>query len=797
MPLPGKLCIGILEEDNPLKSYFRFKPMLLKEGEKYVPFMEHGLYPKDGCIRIVPDKNESYHFKSRMRRMGLFCVVDLRIHSDENDKIRPNKNFREDGSEDNAFIIYSDVVREPVQSLICEVLPAKALEEVIDPPRTPGVLLKLEEGVSEKRFAWELVEGEESRARLVETEETCPLDQWQVFELPGFHDSAVHFAIGPGEIVQLPSEHHEHSMEHGEPHPLPEPRTGVIVVRPAEKPASEKPPMAEKRKPAERPVPEKPVAEAPAVQVVIADNPEKPWLHHDGSMLPRPVDPRLSPAQRILAAQSGLNPRKSRSLQEIIDDKWQSSRLSQLGQAPSQIITGAPVSSPVEVATEAVRTAWNQPDLRDALLVSLSGLEEFGASLEECRLAAKQRDIDQHLEDLEARRLALLNEVEQLRRGNDHIKQQLKQELRADCAGELAEAVKQTQAAKAEQARWKVQADQAKLAAQDARKALEGLTDEALEQKLRELALNKNMLARMARIGREPEEVSAPINAEAADLNALTERVMARFEAAGRPIGRFEALNLLVCLGLSPITVLGGPLGCGADEAADLLADALGWTAAGRRVSFGPGKGSLADRPEIAKLNRQPDVPAMLVLRDANLVPAADPLRGLGGANARWRLCLTVQDTHSGLPLNAAALDRGFMVRLSDDGEAPWQPNRRTAMADAPFAHLSDAVAAVNADAVPEACALIVEQFRKGLRGCGASVSRKALDDAWRYCAVMCACLGEEADPAALADHAIAQRVLPGLLASAPVEALRALPKLLRELPVSRKLMDAPVPVMI
>ena len=797
MPLPGKLCIGILEEDNPLKSYFRFKPMLLKEGEKYVPFMEHEHYPKDGCIRIVPDKNESYHFKSRMRRMGLFCVVDLRIHNDENDKIRPNKNFREDGAESNAYIIYSDVVREPVQSLICEVLPARALDEIIEPPRTSGVLLKLEGGVSEKRFAWEALDGEEPRARLVETEEVCPLDRWQVFELPGFHDSVVRFAIGPGEIVQPPSEHHEHGMDPAEARPMPEPRTSVTVVRPAEKPAAEKPPVAEKHRPAEKPAPEKVAAEAPAVEAPVPDDPEKPWLHHDGSMLPRPVDPRLSPAQRILAAQSGLNPRKSRSLQEIIDDKWQSSRLSQLGQAPSQITTGAPVSSPVEVATQAVRAAWNQPDLRDALLLSLSGLEEFGASLEECRQAAKQRDIDRHLEDLEARRLALLNEAEQLRRGNDHLRQQLKQELRADCAGELAEAVKQTQAAKAEQARWKVQADQAKLAAQDAHKALDGLTDEALEQKLRELALNKNMLARMARIGREPEEAPAPVSAETADLNTLADRVAARFEAAGRPIDKFEALNLLVCLGISPVAVLGGPLGCGADEAAGLLADALGWTAAERRVSFGPGKGSLFERPELAKLNRQPELPAMVILRDANLTPTPDPLRGLGGANAEWKLCLTVQDTHSGFPLNAAALDRGFMVRLADGGDAPWQPARRAAAPEAPFADLSGAIAAVTADVVPEACALIVEGIRKALKGCGASVSRKALDDAWRYCAVMHACLGEAADPAALADRAIAQRILPGLLASAPVEALHDLPKLLRELPVSRKLLDAPVPVML
>ena len=33
--LPGKLCIGILEEDNPLKSYFRMKPLLVENEGRY------------------------------------------------------------------------------------------------------------------------------------------------------------------------------------------------------------------------------------------------------------------------------------------------------------------------------------------------------------------------------------------------------------------------------------------------------------------------------------------------------------------------------------------------------------------------------------------------------------------------------------------------------------------------------------------------------------------------------------------------------------------------------------------
>ena len=119
--LPGKLCIGILEEDNPLKSYFRLKPLLVENDGRYEPVACEEIYPEEGCIRIVPDKNESSYFKARMRRMGRYCVLDLREHAGENDKIRPNKNYKGDETERNAHIVYSDVVREPARDMIFEI----------------------------------------------------------------------------------------------------------------------------------------------------------------------------------------------------------------------------------------------------------------------------------------------------------------------------------------------------------------------------------------------------------------------------------------------------------------------------------------------------------------------------------------------------------------------------------------------------------------------------------------------------------------------------------------------------
>ena len=111
MILPGKLTLGYLQEDNPQKFYFRVSPLLIKDETGCKP-VENARqdYLEDGFIRIVPDKNEISHFKTRMRALGRYCLLDLRRHMGENDKIRPNKNHSGENGDRNAFIVYSDVI---------------------------------------------------------------------------------------------------------------------------------------------------------------------------------------------------------------------------------------------------------------------------------------------------------------------------------------------------------------------------------------------------------------------------------------------------------------------------------------------------------------------------------------------------------------------------------------------------------------------------------------------------------------------------------------------------------------
>ena len=88
MILPGKLTIGFLQEDNPQKFYFRVRPLIIQDGETFSRAENvREEYQDDGYIRIVPDKNELSHFKTRMRELGSYCLLDLRAHPGDNDKI--------------------------------------------------------------------------------------------------------------------------------------------------------------------------------------------------------------------------------------------------------------------------------------------------------------------------------------------------------------------------------------------------------------------------------------------------------------------------------------------------------------------------------------------------------------------------------------------------------------------------------------------------------------------------------------------------------------------------------------
>ncbi|MBQ8506290.1 MAG: hypothetical protein IJ466_02505 [Clostridia bacterium] len=726
--LPGRLCIGILEEDNPLKSYFRLKPLLVECEGKYEVFDGEAVYPEDGCIRIVPDKNESSHFKGRMRRMGRYCVLDLREHTGENDKIRPNKNYRGDESERNAHIVYSDVVREPAADMIFEIA-AFDHESGIwegEAPGTPRILSP------ESLDTWRFMPAEEGELAHVERDgQALREDEIQRFDIPGF----------PGQTLQLAIR-------------LPAALPSVLGV-----PAPKAEPAPEQPKPAPRPAAE-----------------EKPWISHD-HMPPPPPQPsgvHLSPMQQTLLAQSGLNPRRNRSLQEIIEEKWRHSRVDQLGHPIPAQAMGQPVESPVDRAINALRDAWNIPEIRGQLVEALGGMHELSYRVEHHKLNTAEAERRRELEDMEAERLRALADLDKLRRDKKALRDSFKQEIRQEEADAFKDAVERTKAAQAECTKYEAAAEEARKGAELAQDAFRSLKDGRFEEKLRDFALTSRAAELLGKAG--DEQPAAPaVSEEAPSREEWLQRMKEAFASEGLHISPIQAANLLVCAALGESMIISGPAACDKLAAARALGKAMG---SYREIS---GRDANAGDAIVA------------LVPNANHKPGADVCRGLGRADRR--VVSVVAD--SGFPISPESLERSFLIRMeAPAADSPWRPlpKGECALAPVSVAALRSAVLVEDGE-LPAALERRLQKVRTALAQHKVRLSRGSLDAMWHFCTAMLAT--GKVSPGEALDMAFAQKALPGVLAEAPVECLVELKTILADMPRCIAMLDEPLPILV
>ena len=754
--LPGKLCIGILEEDNPLKSYFRLKPLLVEAEGKYLAFENAERYPEEGCIRIVPDKNESSHFKARMRRMGRYCVLDLREHAGESDKIRPNKNYHGDGSERNAHIVYSDVVREPAPDMIFDVLPEGAAPGDWDGP-APGTP-RLLNAQSLELWSYTAPQEEGDAGTIAPEDARLDAAELQFFSLPGFDGRAHSFAI------RLPG------------------------CMPSVTAAPQAPARVEKAAPppAEAPVPAE--AERPAPEPKPAAEPAKPWISHDLPPTPPPRG-RLSPMQQALAAQSGLNPRRNRSLQEIIEEKWRHSRVDQLGHPVPAKAMGQPLESPLERALDALRSAWRIPEIHERLIAAVSEMKDFALAVDERQRALSDSALRRELEDLEAERLKSLDELDRLRREKAALRETFKQEIRQEEAEALRDAVEKTRAAREECAREQAAAEAARQAAEEARDAFAALNDGRFEEKLREFALT----SRAARLLAAPaDELRAhrAVATVAPTREEWLERARRALSAEGLRPGDTAAADLLVCAALGDSLLLCGPAASDKRGYARALARALGAMDAHR---YAETVGTAL--PE--QLRTDSPLPAVLVIPEANGAPDARVDRGLCGATENLIVASILAEGGAGRPVSAEALERGFFLRLEGENYAsPWRSAApdATAFPPATLEQLRTALLGEPAE-LPVALERRLQRLRDALERHGVRLSRRTLELMWRYCGAMLPLAKISAGEAL--DLAFARKALPCILAEAPVGCLMELEKLFSGMPHCLALLNAPLPIEI
>lgn len=778
MTLPGKLCVGILEEDNPLKSYFRFKPLLVAEEGGYLPFDGAEAFPENGCLRIVPDKNESGHFKARMRRIGRYALLDLRAHPGENDKIRPNKNYRVDSAETNAYIVYSDVVVEPPAGMLFEVLDRAAPEDsshmalTMPLPGTPRVLFRDENGgVAPALWRAVAMEGVEGAVELSREEERILPGLGGETRLPGFagEQTCVMLAT-PGALLTRAAE----ATEGAEATEAP----AHVEVRPVEAPT----PIEARPIEAPSPVAARP-AEAPSARAERPGRAEAPREREK---------PRLSARAQAMALQTGLNPRRSRSLQEIIDDRWRRSRFDQLGHPVPGEATGMPVESPVERAMDALRAAWRIEETRPKLAEAIGELEGMSGAIQ--KGAAKREDEAraQRLNELEAQRLRLLNEVSALEARRADARERLLEDVRRDNARQLAEGERKLEALKADIAACEERAQGARAALAEAESAYA-----EAEKRLAARAMETKAL----RFLQTPAE-RVPTDSALPSAGELISDVRTYLERAGVPLSHDQAVELLAALTLSPVTVLCGPALAPKGELARALAGALGL--GNRFLCLSDPRHYETTGAQLRALleDKNDPAPALILLENCNEIARVPfvtsvvwQLEPLKRPLCPARLLLTASD--EGSPLATELLDTAFVLWLEpESADTPWHEEREAPVE--PELAVSRAalenIFRPHAEAVTEEVRERMARLRADLAAHGVRFSRRTLDAVWLFCAAAAPLLRERSPMQAL-DLALAHRALPALLSSAPLEALKAMPEMVTDLEECKKLLERPLPI--
>ena len=835
MSLPGKLTIGYVHEDNPVKSYFRFKPLLTLSEHNFQPVDEGtaAQYPEDGFIRIVPDKNEISQFKARMRQLGRYCLLDLRRHPNENDKIRPNKNYAPDGTERNAHIVYSDVIASLSPEMACEVVDATGVfdgETITLRAPLPGtkyVAVKREEKLS---GPWAWAESQDIPGCITlsiapgHKRADAALEEAMLLTVPGTEGQTT-LLYNPA-LLGVTAVLHEAPAERPEPEALPE---VVQPPHPAPQPPQAPPaqpvqqmaqPTQQMAQPTQQVVqPTQQMAQPtqqvvhPALQLVqqIVQPPvqaaysaapqaapeapaEKAWLVRDESY-PKAVARRL---REPFDMQSGINPRRGRSLSEVVDEQWRRSRCDQLGHPVPPEATTMPVMSPIERAVDALKEAWALPAARDGLIDALEADDALGYALRE-RYAPSGRTVaDEAAERLEAARLQLINEVDALRLKRQDMRQALMTELRDGRREEFNRYDQQNEALRREVEKNEQAAAAARMAAEAAEKLLQETSDKLEEKLLDSMAAShaRELLLRMTDAHRRPvghPEVYAPSGGE------LISDLRVQMDAAGYALTNDEAVNLVASMVVGGTVILSGAPGTGKSGLARALVAALGLNEASSRfVQTRSASDSAIDR--------------LLTSADGLTLSAAliDDMNDLGGdvpcahiiglqeriyaQNAPVVLILTAQDAPDGKPLSARLLGRAFLIRLSPTtANAPWKPRPRTA----PEPGRSPSLAALKKIFLPGELPGEVENRLNALRAAlaplGWTLDRHTLDQTWSYCAAVTRMM--TCSPLEALDWALAQRAMPAMLAALDLPALRVLPSVLTGLPRCLKLMDQPLPL--
>ncbi len=823
MTLPGKLIIGFLQEDNPQKFYFRVRPAFLCDAAGYQSIENAKQeYLEDGFIRIVPDKNELSHFKTRMRSLGRYCAIDLRRHPGENDKIRPNKNHNGENGDRNAYIVYSDVITALNPLCMAEIVDVDE-DGLFSRPGTRLVVLR-HEGTLRGVYLWE--ERTEENACVV-GDSLCEAETLAELETVSFplEENCVPVLMDLERLgIELPQPAPQNTVPAEADPAAPKPET----------PPAEPPKRAEREEIKPQPAAAEP---SPVRREKEAVREEKPWLQSATYVFPRAVAAKGGgPREQSLAQQSGFNPKRGMSIKDIVDDMWRRSRFDQLGHPVVADTAASPVVSPVDQAISAMKDAWSLPEARGSLIAALLRLDELDAALGAAGApdAAQTRTLnagEEQLRQLEADRLKLLGDIDELKRFRQDKRTELLEELRRTHSAEFDKNKQRNEQLLATQKEYQKKSEQARNALEQAEQSLDRLMNEKLDDRLAERLLDGRAMELMAAMTRRPEAKSSRPTVESPTAGELISQVRVRFSEAGITLSNDEAVNLLACVTLGRLLVISGPCGSGKGKYARTLAASLGiagensdcfcevqaqseWHSLGQTIeTVSPAGVADVRLPDVKRLleNKDNVVPTMLLIDEANRADADEYLgelmdlgeigapkrlrtgAGILNVSDSLRLLFTVRD--SGKPLSGELLERAWLLRLKpESADTPWPP-RETALPCPEKAVSLDALKQIFAPSadVPGEVVERMRVLREKLASCGMLLSRQILNDLYRYCSAVLPYM--TCTPLEVLDYALAERAMPTLLATANLDALHTLNRLLPDMPRCLNLLTSTLPL--
>jgi len=807
MTLPGKVSICFLEEDVPQKAYFRIKPLYIK-GEGSFERIENTreLLPDEGGIRIVPDKNESSRFKARMRTLGSFCLLDLTHHPNENDKIRPNKNYNPVNQENNRHIVYSDVIERCPAEWLMEVIRVDMVEDncasafLKRKPATATVAL-IADGILSFPYVYQEDENGKFTFTADKTAELRATDEkayTRLFKEAVSEDTEIEFIMtAAGAPLYKKLEKEEEAKEEA-PAEEKTAKAPEEIVK-AEAPAEVTPKASEK--PEETPAETKneTAADEPAPK---AEAPEsKPAKPASGERL---VPLRAREKEASHAGQTGLNPRKGRTLAEVVDDGWRKSRMDQFGAPIPVDVTGMPVVSPVEHASELLKKAWNLKEARNLILTEILKLEDFAENaaphIADCLAAPVSQAESNKLNNLIAEKLKILSEIDELRVRRSAKREELMDELRQVHAAEFARYEESIRRLTAEREKALKDAEKARTACESAKRLMEKGLSESVKTDFEKLYEALKASTGDEYVSTEDyERIPNVYNPSGAQL---VSDLRNRFEKSGRSFENDEAVNLLACLYLGRFLLISGKTGAGKTAFVNDLANALGLTQKGARrfLSLGNGKLPAYQTSAFKALTAFEDMQSLriMLMDDANGNETVDQARGMlswmdqSKSSSALRVIMTVLDDQVGYPVNPRILDRAFFMRIPSR-DISHLSGILNAVENADVTVSLDALGAVfNTDrALPAQIEDRLNAFIEATNALGVPLSERTIKDITRYISAVLPYM--TCPPMEVLDYALSQRAVPYLLATARVEALNKLPEILCDMKKSLQLMNEPL----